>query len=98
MKEKIIYVCEFCGKEYENKDDAASCESMHAKKTNLDFEFHYASADTDHTGLPDYLTVKHEGNEYRYERKLISYKEKQKDKDKDKNKDKDKDKKDKGKG
>ena len=97
MKEKIIYVCEFCGKEFEDKEDAARCESNHMKKESLNFEAHYASADIDHTGLPDYLLLKHKDNEYHYERKLVEIKQ-QKEKDKEKDKDKDKDKnKDKGK-
>lgn len=101
MKEKIIYVCEFCGKEFENKEDAEKCESNHLTKASLNFEPHYASADIDHTGLPDYLTLKHNDKEYRYERKLVEIKDKPKEKEKDKEKDKNKDKgkdKDKGKG
>jgi len=88
MKEKIIYVCEFCGKEFEKKDEAAKCEANHETKANLNFEPHYASADIDHTGLPDYLILKHKDDEYHYERKLVkvSKKPKEKDKDKDNNK------------
>ena len=100
MKEKILYVCEFCGKEFEEKEDAEKCESKHCTKASLNFEPHYASADNDHTGLPDYLTLEYNEQEYRYERKLVKLKGESKDKEKDKDKDKDKDKgknKDKGK-
>lgn len=69
MKEKIFYVCELCGNEYEKKDDAAACEKSHIRKDSLNLVPHYSSAD--YTGLPDYFTLKTMSKEYRYERKLV---------------------------
>ena len=77
MKEKILYVCELCGKEYEKKEDATACEKNHDnQKSILDFQFHFASPDTDHTGLPDYLELNNKGKVYRYVRQLVSVPEK----------------------
>ena len=33
MKTKLIYICEFCGKEHKNSEDALKCEATHLNLT-----------------------------------------------------------------
>lgn len=42
MKEKMLYICEFCGTEYPTKEKAEGCEASHEKNVKVaKFEYVY---------------------------------------------------------
>ena len=57
MKEIKRYVCEYCGTEYSNKDNAKKCEANHASKAKIVKEF-FQPLSVDRTGVPVKLSVK----------------------------------------
>lgn len=52
MKERIQYVCEFCGTEYSTKEEAERCEASHEKNVKVTkFEYVY------NIEMPKYVKV-----------------------------------------
>lgn len=52
MKEKMRYICEFCGTEYPTKEKAEGCEASHEKNVKVTkFEYVY------NVEMPKYVYV-----------------------------------------
>ena len=56
MKTVQHYICETCGTEYADKEQAQRCEKNH-KKIDRIVESRYLSYSQDQTGLPQTITV-----------------------------------------
>lgn len=68
MKEKKLYVCEFCNTSYNNKKDAEECEKNHKKAVKIS-NMRYLPSKSDRTGRPDRVCIKFEdGSEEWYKR------------------------------
>lgn len=63
MKEIKRYVCEYCGTEYSNKDNAKKCEANHASKAKVVKEF-FQPLSVDRTGVPTKFVITRKGQDF----------------------------------
>lgn len=68
MKEQKIYVCDFCGTQYKDKQKALYCEKFHHSPRNFkNSKYHAASCPGG--GYPDYIEIEFDdGKVIRYKR------------------------------
>lgn len=45
MKEQKLYVCEYCGTQYKEKEKALNCEKAHSKKPTIKDARYHANCD-----------------------------------------------------
>ena len=57
MKEQKLYVCEYCGTQYKNKDNALTCEARHHPPVKIINAAYHAAKSVD-DGYPDRIEVK----------------------------------------
>ena len=57
MKEKLLYICEICGEEFENQADCIRCEAHHISDPQI-VNCSWKSIKEDKDGFPEALMVK----------------------------------------
>ena len=57
MKEKLLYICEICGEEFENQADCIRCETHHISDPQI-VNCSWKSIKEDKDGFPEALMVK----------------------------------------
>ena len=56
MKEQKLYVCEFCGTQYKNKQSALNCEKNHCTPVEMR-QSRYHAAKNPSDGYPDRIEI-----------------------------------------
>ncbi len=71
MRKVSTYICEKCGKKFDNEQDAINCERCHPEVVNVEYQYALGGiteyVDNKYIFYPDYIVVTYsDGKRYGY--------------------------------